>query len=234
MNKQNIVSEEEWVLERKKLLEKEKEFSRLRDRLAEERRNLPWVKVEKNYEFDTTEGKQSLSDLFGNNSQLVIYHFMFGPDWEEGCPSCSFLSDSIDGTTTHLRNRDINLVVVSRAKLEKLQAYKDRMGWDFNWISSNENDFNFDYHVSFNSDEPNESRYYNFEAAGFPADEGPGVSVFYKDDDGQIYHTYSTYARGLDLLINSYNYMDLTPKGRDEDDLPYTMAWVRRHDQYED
>lgn len=234
MNKQNIVSKQEWLKARKEFLAKEKEFNKLRDQIVQERRQLPWVKVDKEYVFETPEGKESLSDLFEGKSQLIVYHFMFGPDWEQGCPSCSFLSDSIDGTCIHLNHRDINLVVVSRAKLDKLQAYKKRMGWDFKWVSSFGSDFNFDYNVSFKSDEPNDSRYYNFEAAGFPADEGPGVSVFAKDEKGEIFHTYSSYARGLDQLINTYNYIDLTPKGRDEDELPYTMAWVRRHDQYED
>lgn len=234
MNKHKIVSHEEWLKARKEFLAKEKEFNKLRDQLAQERRQLPWEKVEKDYIFETTQDKQSLSDLFEGKSQLIVYHFMFGPDWDEGCPSCSFLSDSIDGTRVHLNQRDINLVVVSRAKLDKLEAYKKRMGWDFNWVSSFGSDFNFDYNVSFKPDEPNETRHYNFESAGFPADEGPGVSVFVKDESGEVFHTYSSYARGLDLLINTYNYMDLTPKGRDEDDLPYTMAWVRRHDQYED
>lgn len=234
MNKQIIVSREEWLKARKEFLEKEKEFSKLRDELSAERRRLPWVKVEKDYVFETPQGKKTLSDLFESKSQLIVYHFMFGPDWEQGCPSCSFLSDSISGINVHLNHRDINLVVVSRAKLDKLDAYKKRMGWDFTWVSSFGSDFNFDYNVSFKSDEPNENRYYNFESGGFPADEGPGVSVFAKDKTGQVFHTYSSYARGLDFLINTYNYMDLTPKGRDEDELPYTMAWVRRRDQYED
>lgn len=233
MSKHSIVTQEEWLKARKELLIKEKEFSRVRDELSAHRRQLPWVRVAKDYEFETTSGKQTLSDLFEGRSQLIIYHFMFGLDWEEGCPSCSFLSDSIDGTKIHLNNRDISLVVVSRAGLEKLQTYKKRMGWKFNWVSSNQSDFNFDYHVSFNSDEPVESRYYNYENTTFPPDEGPGVSVFVKNEEGDIFHTYSAYARGLDLLINTYNYMDLTPLGRNEDDLPYTMAWVRRHDQYD-
>jgi len=234
MANQQIVSQEQWLNVRKELLAKEKEFNHLRDELARERRQLPWVKVEKNYEFKSENGKESLSDLFEGKSQLIIYHFMFGPDWEEGCPSCSLLSDSIDGTRVHLNHRDINLVVVSRAKLDKLQAYKKRMGWDFKWVSSNGSDFNFDYNVSFNSDVPAESRHYNYVTKGFPEDEGPGVSVFIKNENGEIFHTYSSYARGLDLLIGSYNYMDLTPKGRDEDELPHTMAWVRRHDQYDE
>jgi len=234
MNNQNIVSQKEWLNARKELLVKEKEFTRLRDKLSEERRQLPWVKVEKNYEFESENGKESLSDLFEGKSQLIIYHFMFGPDWEEGCPSCSFLSDSIDGTRVHLNHRDINLVVVSRAKLDKLKAYKKRMGWGFKWASSFGSDFNFDYNVSFNSDVPTDSRHYNYVTNGFPADEGPGVSVFIKNEQCEIFHTYSSYARGLDILINTYNYIDLTPIGRNEDELPFTMAWVRRHDQYED
>jgi len=234
MTNQQIVSQEEWLNARKELLAKEKEFTRLRDRLSEERRGLPWVKVQKDYVFQSAQGKETLSDLFQGKSQLIIYHFMFGPNWDEGCPSCSFWADNFNGIGIHLNHRDISLVAVSRAKLDKLEAYKERMGWDFNWVSSFRSDFNFDYQVSFDPDEKVESRFYNYGKNGFPSEEAPGISVFVKNEKGEIFHTYSSYARGLDMLNGAYNYIDLTPKGRDEDGLPYTMAWVRRHDQYDD
>ena len=166
---------------------------------------------------------------------MIIYHFMYGPDWEEGCPSCSFWADNFNGIDIHLRHRDISLVAVSRAKLDTLDAYRDRMGWSFKWVSSYGSDFNYDYQVSFTADEIEKGEmYYNYAETKFPADEAPAISVFYKDGDGDIFHTYSCYARGLDMLNGAYHYMDLAPKGRDEDDLPYTMAWVHRRDQYED
>lgn len=235
MQNHKIVSREDWIAERKKHLKKEKEFTRLRDRLSKERRELPWVKVEKQYVFDGPKGKESLSDLFEGKSQLIVYHFMFGPDWDEGCPSCSFWADNYDGIVIHLKQRDINLVTVSRAPLDKLEAYKKRMGWRFKWVSSFGNDFNWDFHVSFTPEEMEKGEmYYNFKIMSFPSDEGPGISVFYKNENGQIFHTYSCYQRGLDMLNGAYHFMDIAPKGRDEDDLPYTMAWVRRHDQYDD
>jgi predicted dithiol-disulfide oxidoreductase (DUF899 family) len=230
-----IVSREEWVAARKDLLKKEKEFTRLRDQLSAERRELPWVKVEKNYVFDGPKGRETLADLFDGRSQLIVYHFMFGPGWEEGCPSCSFLSDHIDGALVHLNARDATLVVVSRAPLPKIEAFKRRMGWRFKWVSSYGNDFNKDYHVSFTKEEmANDKVYYNYEKQAFPSEEGPGISVFYKDERGEVFHTYSSYARGLDMLVGAYNYLDLVPKGRDEDALAFTMAWVRHHDRYSD
>lgn len=229
-----IVSREEWIKIRKKHLKKEKKFTRLRDELSAERRNLPWVKVDKKYQFTTEQGPRTLSDLFAGKSQLIIYHFMFGPKWEEGCPSCSFMADNFNGIGIHLQHRDINLIAVSRAPLEKLLNYKNRMGWIFPWVSSFDSDFNFDYSVSFTEKELEKKHvYYNFHKTAFPSSEAPGISVFYKNKKGEIFHTYSCYARGLDMLIGAYHYMDLTPKGRDEDDLPFTMAWVRRRDQYD-
>ncbi len=234
MTKHKVLAREDWITERKKLLAKEKEFTRLRDQLSQQRRELPWEKVEKNYNFDTPEGKQSLADLFGGKSQLIIYHFMFGPDWEEGCLSCSFWADNFNNIDIHLAHRDITLLAVSRAPLEKLEPYKKRMGWNFKWVSSFNNDFNYDYQVSFTPEEMDKGKmYYNYQVTGFPSSEGPGISVFYKDDNGDIFHTYSCYSRGLDMLNGAYHYMDLVPKGRDEDNLPYTMAWLRRHDQYD-
>lgn len=233
MQNNNVVSREEWLAARKEHLLKEKEFTRLRDQLSQDRRELPWVKVEKEYLFDGPNGKETLSDLFNGQSQLIIYHFMYGPDWEEGCPSCSFWADNFNGIIIHLNHRDISMVTVSRAPLDTLEAYKKRMGWSFKWVSSFGNDFNHDYHVSFSSDEMEKGEaFYNFINSKVPSEEMPGISVFYKDRQGDVFHTYSCYARGLDLLNGAYNFMDLVPKGRDEDDLPYTMAWLRRHDQY--
>jgi predicted dithiol-disulfide oxidoreductase (DUF899 family) len=230
-----IVSQEEWLAARRQHLSKEKEFTRLRDALSAERRELPWVKVEKEYLFDTPTGQETLADLFDGRSQLLVYHFMFGPGWEQGCPSCSFLSDHIDGANLHLPQRDVTLLAVSRAPLAQIEAFKQRMGWRFRWVSSYENDFNQDYHVSFTPDEMAQGEvYYNYGMTQFPSEEAPGISAFYKDPDGAIFHTYSAYARGLDMLVGAYNYLDLVPKGRDEAALPWTMAWVRHHDRYGD
>ena len=230
-----VVSQEEWLASRKALLSKEKEFTGLRDRLSAERRELPWVKVDKEYVFDGPGGKATLADLFDGRSQLIVYHFMFGPGWEQGCPSCSFVSDHIDGANRHLPQRDVTLVAVSRATLPEIEAFRRRMGWSFKWVSSYGNDFNQDYHVSFTPDEMARGEvYYNYGMEEFPSEEAPGVSVFYKDPGGAVFHTYSAYARGLDLLIGAYNYLDLAPKGRDEADPPWTMAWVRHHDRYGD
>ncbi len=235
MEKHKVVSREDWIAERKKHLKKEKEFTRLRDQLSKERRGLPWVKVEKEYVFDGPNGKETLADLFEGKSQLIVYHFMFGPEWDEGCPSCSFWADNYNGIVIHLNHRDISLVTVSRAPLDKLEAYKKRMGWSFKWVSSFGNDFNWDYNVSFTPEEmEKEQMYYNYKMMSFPSDEGPGISVFYKNDKGEIFHTYSCYQRGLDMLNGAYHLMDLVPKGRDEDELPYTMAWLERRDQYKD
>ena len=229
-----VVSPAEWLAARKQFLIKEKEFTRLRDELSRQRRELPWEKVEKNYVFDAPRGKQTLADLFAGKSQLIIYHFMLGPDWKEGCPSCSFISDHLDGSLVHLNARDVNLVVVSRAPLAQIEAFKKRMGWRFHWVSSYGTDFNPDFQVSFAKGESaNGKVYYNYAMTEFPAEERPGASVFYKDPSGEIFHTYSAYARGLDILVGAYNWLDLAPKGRDEDSLAFTMAWVRHHDKYD-
>ncbi len=229
-----IVSREEWLEARKAHLAREKAFTRQRDELSRERRALPWVRVEKDYVFQGPNGAESLGDLFDGRGQLLVQHFMYGPDWEEGCPSCSFWADGYDGFIVHLAQRDVTMVAVSRAPLDKLDAYKRRMGWRFKWVSSLGSDFNRDFQVSFSPEEMASGEMtYNYETRGFPADEAPGVSVFARNEAGEIFHTYSCYARGLDMLNGAYHYLDLVPKGRDEDDLPHSMAWVRRHDQYE-
>ena len=235
MQVNKVVSREEWIEARKEHLVREKQFTRLCDELSAEQRELPWMKIDKDYVFDGPDGKESLADLFDGRSQLLIQHFMLGPDWEEGCPSCSFWVDGYDGFVVHLAHRDVTMVSVSHAPLANIDAYKKRMGWTFKWVSSLESDFNRDFNVSFTPDEMEKGEmYYNYRVTQFPADEAPGASFFYKDDDGDIFHTYSCYGRGLDILNGAYNYLDLVPKGRDEGDLPYTMAWLRRHDQYED
>ena len=233
MEPHSIVSAEDWTKARKALLAKEKEFTRARDRLSAERRALPWVKVDKDYVFDTPDGKKRLSELFAGKSQLIVYHFMLGPGWEEGCPSCSFLADHFYGAIIHLSQRDVTFTAVSRAPLAEIEAFKRRMGWCFPWVSSFGSDFNFDYHVSFNDDEIGKNAEYNYERQEIDSDELPGVSVFFKDASGAVFHTYSAYARGLDILLGAYNFLDLTPKGRDEDELPWSMAWVRHHDKYD-
>jgi predicted dithiol-disulfide oxidoreductase (DUF899 family) len=230
-----VVSREEWLAARKQLLSREKEFTRMRDQLSAERRELPWVRVDKEYVFDGPDGKEALAGLFDGRSQLLVYHFMFGPEWEQGCPSCSFVSDHIDGANGHLPHRDVTLLAVSRAPLAEIEAFKRRMGWRFKWVSSYDNDFNHDFHVSFTPDEMARGEvYYNYTMTEFPSEEAPGLSAFYRDPSGAVFHTYSTYARGLDMLVGAYNYLDLAPKGRDEADLPWTMAWVRHHDRYDD
>jgi predicted dithiol-disulfide oxidoreductase (DUF899 family) len=227
-----IVSETEWLVARKDLLTQEKQFNRQRDALSTARRKLPWVKIEKEYVFDGPKGKETLADLFDGRSQLVVYHFMLGPGWEEGCKSCSYLADHFDGANWHLPQRDVTLAVISRAPLAEIETYKKRMGWRFKWLSSHGNDFNFDYHVSATEEENAKYKmFYNYETDELMSDELPGLSVFYKDEDGQIFHTYSTYARGLDPLVGAYNFLDLVPKGRDENP-DSTMDWVRRHDEY--
>jgi predicted dithiol-disulfide oxidoreductase (DUF899 family) len=228
-----VVSQAEWLAARKEFLAKEKEFTRLRDELSRQRRELPWEKVEKPYVFDGPNGKATLAELFDGRSQLIVYHFMFGPGWKEGCPSCSFLADHFDGPAVHLANRDVTLAVVSRAPLAEIETFKKRMGWRFKWVSSFGNDFNRDYHVSFTKDEMASGNVaYNYSMTEFPSEEAPGASVFYKDATGNIFHTYSSYGRGLDILLGAYNFLDLAPKGRDEDGLAFTMSWVRHHDRY--
>jgi predicted dithiol-disulfide oxidoreductase (DUF899 family) len=230
-----VVPPAAWLAARKEFLKKEKEFTRLRDELSRQRRELPWEKVEKRYVFDGLKGQETLADLFGGRSQLIVYHFMLGPGWKEGCPSCSYLADHFDGAAVHLAQRDTTLAVISRATLPEIEAFKKRMGWRFKWVSSAGNDFNFDYHVSFSEAEKAKGKVlYNYQMMDFPSTEGPGASVFYKNEAGEIFHTYSTYARGLDILIGTYNFLDFTPKGRDEGGLANSMAWVRHHDKYGD
>jgi predicted dithiol-disulfide oxidoreductase (DUF899 family) len=229
----NVVSHAEWLATRSEFLTKEKEFTRLRDELSRQRSALPWEKVEKQYEFNSTKGKLMLADLFDGRSQLVVYHFMLGPGWEAGCPSCSYLADHFDGPTMHLANRDTTLVVVSSAPLAEIEAFKKRMGWKFQWVSSFGSDFNFDYHVSFTPEQKSSGKVeYNYAKSEFPSEEAPGASVFAKDAAGKVFHTYSSYARGLDILVGTYHFLDLVPKGRDEDGLTFSMAWVRHHDRY--
>jgi predicted dithiol-disulfide oxidoreductase (DUF899 family) len=231
-----VVPPAEWLAARKELLIKEKEFTRLRDELSRRRRELPWEKVDKKYLFDGPAGKQTLADLFEGRSQLIVYHFMLGPGWKEGCPSCSFLADTFDGARVHMAQRDATLVVVSRANLPEIDVFQKRMGWRFPWVSSFGSDFNFDYQASATKDDQGKGKvFYNYELTDSPSEERPGVSVFYKDGDGEIFHTYSAYARGLDILIPTYHFLDMTPKGRNEDGLlPHPMAWVRHHDRYGD
>lgn len=234
MNRPKIVSSEEWLKVRKQLLEKEKELTRRRDELAEARRALPWVRMDKNYVFDGPNGQVKFADLFEGRSQLAVYHFMLGPGWKEGCPSCSMIADHIDGATPHLNARDVTLVAVSRAPYAEIARFKARMGWKFPWVSSHGTSFNHDFNVSFSKDEVAKGEtYYNFGKNAHPSEEAPGLSVFYKDENGDIFHTYSTYARGLEPGLLPYFYLDLVPKGRDEGELPWPMAWVRHHDKYQ-
>lgn len=228
------VSHDEWIEARRQFLAKEKEFTRLRDELSRQRRELPWERVEKSYVFEGPNGRNALADLFDYRSQLIVYHFMFGPGWSEGCPSCSYLADHFDGMTIHLAHRDVTFAAVSRASYAQIAAYKKRMGWRFHWVSSFGSDFNYDYHVSQTEAEKASGKAdYNYSVTTFPVEERPGASVFFKDAKGDIFHTYSTYARGLDILVGTYNFLDLAPKGRDEEGLKHSMAWVRHHDKYD-
>ena len=229
-----VVSRDRWVAERKTLLAREKELTRLRDQIARERRALPWVRIEKDYVFDTPEGRRTLADLFEGRRQLLVQHFMFGPGWEQGCPSCSFMADHTDGMNVHLAHRDVTLLAVSRAPLAEIERFRQRMGWQFKWVSSYGSDFNHDFGVSFTPEERGQGRgLLQLRHAALPGEEAPGISVFYKDDAGDVFHTYSTYGRGVEVMMGAYNLLDLTPKGRDEDDLTHTMEWVRHHDRYE-
>lgn len=229
-----VVSREAWLASRKELLRREKEFTRLGDAIAAERRALPWVKVDKNYVFEAPDGQRSLADLFEGRSQLFVYHFMFGPDWKEGCKSCSYVADHFDGTTVHLAARDVTFAVVSRASMEAITPFKRRMGWQFPWYSSAGTDFNYDFGVAFSREQvEGDDPVYNYGSEIPPIEDLHGASVFFKDANGTIYHTYSTYGRGLDHVMNTYNFLDMMPKGRDEDNDPHIMAWVRHHDRYE-
>jgi predicted dithiol-disulfide oxidoreductase (DUF899 family) len=231
-----IVSQDEWLAARRQLLAREKEFTRLRDQLTSERRALPWVKVEKPYVFDGPDGRETLAELFGGRSQLIIKHFMLGPGWEEGCVGCSFELDHIDGILVHLEQRDVSYVAVSRAPLAEIEAFKQRMGWHIKWVSSSDTDFNFDFHVSFRSDEIGAGEgYYNYEMRKIGIDEMSGRSVFYKDPNGDVFHTYSSYGRGGEDVLVTYRLLDLVPKGRDETGPNRNLSdWVRHHDRYGD
>jgi predicted dithiol-disulfide oxidoreductase (DUF899 family) len=230
-----VVSRDEWLAARKELLRKEKEFTRLRDQLSAERRALPWVKVEKTYVFDGADGKVTLADLFDGRSQLVVKHFMFGPDWSEGCVGCSFELDHTEGALQHLEHHDVSYVVVSRAPLAKTEPFRRRMGWRVRWVSSFGNDFNFDFHVSFTPEEIAAGKAtYNYREGAQVIDEMSGRSVFYKDASGQVFHTYSSFARGGEMFLGSYAFLDITPKGRDETINGNLTDWVRHHDRYDD
>ena len=235
MEPHKVVSHDEWIAARKAYLVDEKAFSKTRDALAKKRRELPWEKVDKTYTFEGPDGKETLAELFGGKSQLIIYHFMLGPGWEAGCPSCSLIADHFDGAVIHLAQRDVAFAVVSRAPSQEIETFKRRMGWQFKWVSSLGSDFNFDYQVSLTPQEKASGKVlYNYEIIEqFPSDERPGASVFFKDAAGEVFHTYSTYGRGLDILIGAYNLLDLAPKGRDEASLAWSRAWVRHHDRYE-
>lgn len=229
-----IVSRDHWLAKRLALLEREKELTRLGDQIAAERRALPWVRVDKRYVFDTPEGLRSLDQLFDGRSQLLVQHFMFAPGWEQGCPSCSFMADHHDGARPHLAQRDVTLLVVSRAPLADIERFRRRMGWRFRWVSSHGSDFNRDFGVSFTPDELAGGEVdYNYTRQPFPLEEAPGISVFCRDDAGRVFRTYSCYGRGVEVMMGTYPLLDLTPKGRDEEGLPHTMAWVRHHDRYE-
>lgn len=235
VNHPKVVSHADWIEARKAFLSKEKEFTRLRDELSRQRRELPMEKVEKKYVFEGPKGKESLADLFGGRSQLAVYHFMLGPGWKEGCPSCSFIADQFDSYTVHLAARDVAFAVISRATLPEIETFQKRMGWRFKWLSSNATDFNHDYQVSVAKEEAAGGPvYYNYSMQQFPSEERPGASIFYKDAAGEVFHTYSTYARGLDILLGAYNWLDMTPLGRNEEGLSHGMAWVRHHDKYVD
>jgi len=233
LERPRIATPADWLAARKALLKKEKELTHLRDAIAAERQALPWVRVEKNYIFDAPGGKKTLAELFDGRSQLAVYHFMFGPDWAEGCPSCSMVADGFDGARPHLLQRDVTFSAISRAPLSKLESFKTRMGWRFPWASSSGNTFNQDFRVSFTKEELASDKIYNYGTVGFPAEEAPGLSVFAKDPSGNVYHTYSTFGRGLEELLGVYFFLDRVPKGRDEADVkPHPMGWVRHHDKY--
>jgi predicted dithiol-disulfide oxidoreductase (DUF899 family) len=228
-----VISHEDWLKARVELLAAEKEFTHQRDALTRRRMAMPWERVEKSYQFEGPHGALSLADLFDGRSQLIVYHFMFAPDWEEGCTSCSFWADNFNGIPVHLNHRDVTFTAVSRAPLAKIEAYKTRMGWSFPWVSSHGSDFNFDYRVSFTPGELAEGEaYHNYAVRPIDVSDEKGISVFYKNEKGEVFHTYSCYDRGIDIVNGAYQFLDLVPKGRDEDSLGFTMDWLRRHDQY--
>jgi predicted dithiol-disulfide oxidoreductase (DUF899 family) len=230
-----VVSRGEWLAARTAFLAKEKEFTRLREELSRQRRALPWVKVDKPYIFDGPNGRETLAELFETRSQLVVYHFMFTPEWDEGCLHCSFWADSFDGIGVHLNHRDVRLVAISRAPLAKIERFKQRMGWHFKWVSAFESDFNFDYDVSFTPKQMESgTAFYNYARGNPGGEDRQGISVFHKDESGAIFHTYSCFARGIDMVNSAYQFLDLVPKGRDEDLLEGPQNWVRYHDRYED
>jgi predicted dithiol-disulfide oxidoreductase (DUF899 family) len=232
MARHTVVSRKEWLTARKALLSKEKTFTRLRDQLSKERRQLPWVKVDKDYVFDGPRGKETLSELFDGRSQLIVYHFMFGPDWDAGCKHCSFWADNFDRIIVHLNHRDVTMVAASRAPYRKLESYKKRMGWNFKWVSSGNTDFNFDYHVSFTPEEEAKKKaFFNYKIQDPDSSDREGASIFFKDARGNVFHTYSTYARGIDMVNGAYHYLDLVPKGRDEG--KSGPSWLCRHDEYD-
>jgi predicted dithiol-disulfide oxidoreductase (DUF899 family) len=230
-----IVSPDEWIAARRALLAQEKAYTQARDQLSAARRALPWVKVEKNYAFEGPRGKETLADLFDGRSQLVIKHFMLGPGWKEGCVGCSFGADNVEGSLVHLMHHDVSYVAISRAPYAEIEAYRKRMGWRFKWVSSHANDFNYDYHVSFTKEEMAKGKvYYNYGMIDAGIEELPGLSVFYKDEAGNIFHTYSAYARGTEALLTTYSILDLTPKGRNETGPHHNLGdWVKRHDEYD-
>jgi predicted dithiol-disulfide oxidoreductase (DUF899 family) len=231
-----IVSRDQWTAAREQLLIQEKELTRLRDQVAARRRELPWVKVDKTYMFDGLNGRETLADLFDGRSQLVVRHFMFGPGWGEGCVGCSFWSDHLDGALVHLEHRDVTVVVVSRAPLAEIETFRQRMGWRFKWVSSYGSDFNYDYGVSFTSEQLASGKvHYNYGITANAGEEMPGLSVFHKDVDGTIAHTYSSYARGNEPMLGTYTILDLTPKGRNETGPRHNLTdWVRLHDRYDE
>lgn len=233
MTDHTIVSQNQWVAARRRLLAKEKEFLKLRDQLSRERRELPWERIDKQYTFQGPAGAETLADLFAGRNQLIVYHFMFAPEWETGCKSCSFWADNYNAIVAHLNQRDVSLAAVSRAPLAKLQSFAARMGWNFKWVSAADTDFNYDYQVSFKPEDlAHGTAVYNYASYKGSATDLPGFSVFFKDEAGAIFHTYSTYARGLDPMNVAYQLLDLVPKGRDEAGLPHAMAWVKLRDQY--
>jgi predicted dithiol-disulfide oxidoreductase (DUF899 family) len=229
-----VVSHKEWLAARTAFLVKEKEFTRLREDLSRQRRELPWEKVEKTYVFDGPTGKETLADLFEQRSQLVVYHFMFSPEWDEGCPHCSFWADHYDGMAVHLIQRDVSFVVISRAPLPKIQSFRKRMGWRFKWLSSSQTDFNRDYQASFSPEDiESGSVFYNYQHVNMEMADREGISVFFRDGSRTVFHTYSTYARGIDMVNPTYQFLDLVPKGRDEN-AEFPQDWVRHHDRYGD